>query len=236
MNDKYVVQHVNFGNKFGAISIDFSSIDECFFVVVHFTSRHHFLHFSVAFHPIIIFCKQLLHSSFVIKQPHCSSSISGSKIPSESVIMNLLSLFPKKQLLCRSRPASFIRPLSSATSGHPSIPFTPHVHSASSLSLYLLGLSVTACATLLYTEGKSASCTADNGADEKKIAFKSFLKELHVLLRTEQINVDADDCKDRGMPENSYHKAAVFPQVGSLFLSCHIHMSLLVSLLVCVCD
>jgi hypothetical protein len=34
-----------------------------------------------------------------------------------------------------------------------------------------------------------------------------------MLLRAEQINVDSDDCKDRGKPWNSYHKIDNFPQV-----------------------
>ena len=99
--------------------------------------------------------------------------------------------------------------------------------------MYLLGLSATAFSIMIMTQGKSASCeTSDEGAvpnehsTDKNSAFRSFLKELHMVLRDEQINVDADDCKDRGKPWNSYHKIDVFPQVSDL-RSCHTQGKLL---------
>lgn len=153
--------------------------------------------------------------------------------------MNLLSRFPKKRL-CRSPAASFIiRPLSTATHGrHPSTPFTApaQAQSASSLPLYLLGLSISACAAaLMCAQGKSSVvfCAAaeeeeggaaavekmDKDENTTTSVFKSFLKELHVLLRADQINLDAEDCIDRGKPCNSYHKSDVFPQVCSFLFS-----------------
>lgn len=48
---------------------------------------------------------------------------------------------------------------------------------------------------------------------EDEFHFTGFLKELRVLLRKDQINIDCDDCEDRGKPANSYHKSEACPQV-----------------------
>jgi hypothetical protein len=148
--------------------------------------------------------------------------------------MNRCSLMPKKHIL-RCSPKVLLCPLS-AVASH-SQPYIPFALPAKSLHLYLLGLSVTVCATLMFSEKKAASCAAEEGVEDKiedkNALLRSFFKELHVLLREDQINVDSDDCQDRGKPWNSYHKIDIFPQVGEGAHSSHGHLDILTSCISC---
>lgn len=95
---------------------------------------------------------------------------------------------------------------------------------SSSYSPHITAVALTTLATffcsksLTQSEGNSEGSSVDSatkttGFRPPTPAFGSFMKELRMLLRAEQINVDSDDCKDRGKPWNSYHKIDNFPQV-----------------------
>jgi len=92
---------------------------------------------------------------------------------------------------------------------------SPSSAKSTSISKSLIGISAAIVASLLYTHTDSASCAEDvhKTSSESTPNFGLFMRELHMLLRDEQINVDPDDCKDRGKPWNSYHKIDIFPQV-----------------------
>ena len=111
---------------------------------------------------------------------------------------------------------TMLRPIASDSS-HNSSSF-----SSKFMSMYLLGLSVTTCVSLLCNHEGIVSCEdaskvkveeVRSQSIEKSYSFKLFLKELRMFLRQDQINVDDDDCQDRGKPWNSYHKTDVYPQV-----------------------
>lgn len=114
----------------------------------------------------------------------------------------------KQAVRGRGRRADFLRGALTTTSA-------AHASTSSPSGDHYAFTSAFAFASLL-TVIASSSCAASDGLSDDKCEASNFdllMRQLVVTLRPDQINIDPDDCKQRGKPWSSYHKCDKSPQV-----------------------